>query len=115
MIVDSASYLLNQYASSVAALKPGQAIRFELNELCDQVGGWHYGGVRWNPADQILHIVVGSAYGYSYEESKMGDFVTFFRCIDPLPPGAKTHVDPDQRFAFERRSDGWFYSRFAKP
>lgn len=80
----------------VASLKPGFEIKIDRNELADEIGGRHYNGAYFTPADNILENIIGGSYEYGYDIIPKSGDVIFYRLDKPLENG-RTYTSPDRR------------------
>lgn len=80
----------------VRKLEPGQAITIE-ESLLSEIGFAPLVGIMgpmWNPVEQIMENVVGSAWEIRTTENFADRSVTFYRCREPSE--SPMYVSPDR-------------------
>lgn len=77
-------------------LKPGEEITFDMKDLLmdDELRTYQHNGATFREPDVVLKSIVGSSWGWGYQEHIETRKVTFWREPDS---GRRTYVSPDQR------------------
>jgi hypothetical protein len=100
---------LQEAVKKIESLKPGEAIIFAYDIICDigcdRLVGFF--GPVWTPIDRIMENVVGSSTRILVTEDYINDKVKFYCLEEPLTDDRMTYVSPDRRDYYEKEGDFW--------